>query len=207
MRRLSAFIVAIVIILSVTDTGGGVEAQDGAEATIEAQATEITELRATSQARGARINAQRTQIAELEALLPVVNDDPAIGDVFAVRDFELTLQGTELAEVVGNSFLTEEANGIYLLINVDVANVSDSPEEFPYDDFQVEDGRGRSYSYDFQAVNVYVATETQASLFEPLQPGVIYSTVIIFDVPEDATGFTLTTTRNDFEAPLDRERT
>lgn len=71
MKRLSAFLVVIVIVLSVAYTGGGVEAQDGAEATIAAQETEIAELRATSQARGARINQLRTQIANRETDVPV----------------------------------------------------------------------------------------------------------------------------------------
>lgn len=67
MKRLAAIVVVALVVLSVTYSGGGVEAQDGAEATIEAQETEIAEIRATSQARGEKINAQRTQIAELKA--------------------------------------------------------------------------------------------------------------------------------------------
>ena len=52
MKRLAVVIVTVVIMLSAVYSGGGVAAQDGAEATIEAQETEIAQLRATSQARG-----------------------------------------------------------------------------------------------------------------------------------------------------------
>jgi len=204
MKRLAVVIVAVIIMLSAVYSGGGVTAQDGAEATIEAQETEIAELRATSQARGERINAQRTQIAELKALLPVINDDPAIGDVFAIRNFEFTLQGTDLFEAVG-SFDPQEANGIYLVVYLDVRNVSTSPQEFPYRDFQVEDGRGRSYSQDSTGTIYFISDAFDIqNPFGTLQPDLIYSTAVVFDVPVDATGFTLSTNRKDFEAPLDR---
>lgn len=204
MKRLAAFIVAALVVLSVAYSGGGVVAQDGAEATIEAQETEIAELRATSQARGEKINAQRTQIAELKALLPSVNEDPAIGDVFAIRNFEFTLQGTDLFEAVG-SFDPQDANGIYLVVYLDVANVTDSPAAFPYDTFQVEDGRGRSFSYDSTGTIYFISDAFDgASPFDQFQPGIIYSTAVVFDVPVDSTGFTLSTSRNDFEAPLDQ---
>lgn len=204
--KLFTTVVIIVLVLGVAYTGGGgVVAQDGAEATIEAQKTEITEIRATSQARGEKINIQRTQIADLKAQLPVVNDDPAIGDVFAIRNFELTVQGTDTFEVVGSSFSPQNANGIYLVVYLDVANVTDSPLIFPYDDFQVGDGRSRSYSYDSTA-GIYFLSDTfdGTSPFDELQPGIVYSIAVIFDVPVDSTGFTLSTSRNDFEAPLDR---
>jgi len=203
MKRLAGLTVVVMIVVSIVYSGDGVGAQDGADPTIEAQETEIAEIRATSEARGEKINAQRTQIAELKALLPVVNEDPAIGDVFAIRDFELTVQGTDLAESVG-SFDPQDANGIYLIVYLDVANVSDSPEKFPYERFEVTDGRGRSYSFDSTAAIYFLNEEFQVFPFDDLQPGVITSTAVIFDVPADATGFTLSTGRNEFEAPLDR---
>lgn len=204
MTRLAVFVVVVVMIFSVAYTGGGAVAQDGAEATIQAQETEIAEIRATSQARGEKINAQRTQIAELKALLPVVNDDPAIGDVFAIRNFEFTIQGTDQLEVVGSSD-HQEANGIYLVVYLDVVNVTDAPQDFLYREFQVKDGRGRTFSFN-SAGTVYLTSDTFPSFdfLSKLQPDLSYSLAVVFDVPVDATGFTLSTTRNEFEAPLDR---
>jgi hypothetical protein len=186
-------------------SGSALQDEEDYEATIEAQQTTIAALEGTVQARGDKINAQRTQIAELRAQLPVVNDDPAIGDVFAIRDFEFTIQGTHVQETVGE-FDPREANGIYLVVYLDVKNVSDRPTVFPYDDFELVDGRGRSYSFDeFAAIDLLIYEFDQFStMYEELQPGVITSTGLIFDVPDDATGFTLTNIRGDFEAQLDR---
>ena len=135
----------------------------------------------------------------------MVNEDPAIGDVFAINDFEFTIQGTNVQETVGD-FDPSEANGIYLVVYLDVKNVSNRPRTFPYDDFEVVDGQGRSYSFDeFAAINLLIYEFDQFStMYEELQPGVITSTGLIFDAAVEATGFKLTNARGDFEAPLDR---
>ena len=203
MKRLVAIAVAAVIVVTAAWNSGGTKAQDGADATIQSLETEVALVRATSQARGKKINAQRTQIAELKALLPVINEDPAIGDVFAIQDFELTIQGTDLRQTVG-SFDPQDANGVYLLVYLDVKNVTSSPKEFPFETFQVEDGQGRSYTFDSISAIYLLIEEFQRGTYDQLQPSIIYSTAVIFDVPEDATGFTLSTRRNEFEAPLDR---
>lgn len=56
---------AVCMVAAVFSSGRAVEAQDGAQATITALQTRVAELKATAEARGEKINAQRTQIAEL----------------------------------------------------------------------------------------------------------------------------------------------
>jgi hypothetical protein len=200
------FCVIAVIVASLIGTGSPADAQvDGPEATIEALLTRVAELEGTVEARGEKINAQRTQIADLRSQLPVVNEDPAIGDVFAISNFEFTVQGTNVLDAVGD-FDPQEANGIYLVVYLDVKNVSDRPRLFPYDDFEVVDGQRRTYSFDdMAAISLLIFEMDQMmSIYDELQPGVITSTAVIFDVPVEATGFTLTNKRGDFEAPLDR---
>ena len=68
MRFVSAIafvIIASLIGAAIVGSGAQVDAQDGAEATIAALQTRVAELEATVEARGEKINAQRTQIAGL----------------------------------------------------------------------------------------------------------------------------------------------
>lgn len=89
MKRSTVAFLAVVLVIfgSVFAVGGPAGAQDDdAEATISALQTEVADQHATSQARGDRINAQKTQIAELrdridelELLVPT----PTPNDVLA----------------------------------------------------------------------------------------------------------------------------
>ena len=67
MKRLAITIVAIVTVSSAVFMGDGAGAQDDIEATVSALQTEVADLEATVQARGEKINRQRTQIADLRA--------------------------------------------------------------------------------------------------------------------------------------------
>src|SRR5688572_22590530 len=68
MTRYLACLLSVLTVIAVLlfAAGGSVDAQDdNPEATIAALETQVAEQRATSQARGERINAQKTRIAEL----------------------------------------------------------------------------------------------------------------------------------------------
>lgn len=76
MSRLMVLVVAMLMMLIAASTAeNGVEAQDGIEATIEALETQLADAESTSAALGAKINDQRTEIAELSGDAPT----PAAG--------------------------------------------------------------------------------------------------------------------------------
>ena len=71
MKRPLTAMAALVLLFSViafaAQAGTPVNAQTGAESTIAALQTRVAELEATINARGQKINAQRTQIADLKS--------------------------------------------------------------------------------------------------------------------------------------------
>lgn len=72
MKRLVSVVSVVAIVLTLlvaASTGTPSKAQTGDQATIEAQETRIAELEGTVDARGERMNAQRTEISALEAEL------------------------------------------------------------------------------------------------------------------------------------------
>lgn len=82
MKRMTAFATVVLVMLMAASTAGnGAGAQDGSEATIEALETQLADAKATAAARGERINAQRTKIAELsnDATTPVADDEQGNG--------------------------------------------------------------------------------------------------------------------------------
>lgn len=65
MKRLAITISILMLVWSAASRGEGAGARDDVEATISALRTEVADLEATSQARGDKVNRQRTRIAEL----------------------------------------------------------------------------------------------------------------------------------------------
>jgi hypothetical protein len=66
MAFVMGFIMLFGLLLGAAFSNRGVTAQTGEQSTISALETRVAEVRATSDARGERINAQRTQIADLK---------------------------------------------------------------------------------------------------------------------------------------------
>jgi len=75
-RATAVLATMLVVLLAAATAGNRVGAQDGGEATIEALETRLADAEATSTARGAKINDQRTKIAELsgDATTPAADD-------------------------------------------------------------------------------------------------------------------------------------
>jgi len=80
-------VMLLTVLIAASTAGTGVEAQDGSEATIEALETQLADAEATSAARGAKINDQRTKIAELagDATTPAAGGE-ADGDKATAPD-------------------------------------------------------------------------------------------------------------------------
>jgi len=128
-----ALIVGVVVGLIFVGEGAPANAQDGAEATIGALQTRVTDLKATIAARSETIRAQQTQIAELQ-------DDPTAttmplpesqaGDPVQISP--------ELEVVYYNLF----ASGSDLKASGEVVNLTNDPVQVPHILFQFLDENG-----------------------------------------------------------------
>lgn len=96
------FLMIVALVAISAGHSGSTSAQDsGPQATIEAQGTEIAQLKSTIAARGKKINAQRTQIADLKTQL-ATELTPVLGQG---QDFEISGGAS-----VSDSFRLDEGN-------------------------------------------------------------------------------------------------
>lgn len=164
-------IVAIIVIAALGSALGGGSSDDEADSTAEVSSTE-----------------EATE-AESEAEAPA-EDEPAgdakVGDVVTVGDFEITIvsiedRGTE----VGNEYLTSQAQGKFVGVNIKVTNVGNEAETFFSDNVKLVDDQERSFDYSSEAT-LYDSDDNDVWLSE-INPGNTLEGQIIFDLNADAT--------------------
>lgn len=88
-----------------------------------------------------------------------------------------------------NSVGTRNARGVFIVVDTSVLNISKAPAAIIGADLSkvlLRDRQGRTFSLDIPGT---VAASTD--LLSQLQPGLTYDVALVFDVPPDASGFTL----------------
>ncbi|WP_043602322.1 DUF4352 domain-containing protein [Nocardia otitidiscaviarum] len=96
-----------------------------------------------------------------------------------VRDgqFEFVVTGTERTPTVGDGYLTETAQGEYLLVYVDITNTGGEPRSYFGENQKAIDDQGREFTNDTMAE---LAIDSGP---KELNPGLTISKTIIFDIP------------------------
>jgi hypothetical protein len=121
---------------------------------------------------------------------PVEEPAPAgLGDTVVVDDFEITVTSVETGvPSVGNEYVSEEAQGAFTLLSIDVTNTGNSAETVISSGFTVRDPDGREFEASATA-SIYL--EETGFVFEQVNPGNTASGVIVFDLPADIAPQTL----------------
>lgn len=110
-----------------------------------------------------------------------------VGDTIKAGDFEWKIMGfttaSEVGEEIMGSLLGEKANGIYLIISVEVTNIGKSANYLSDFYMKLIDEQGREFSADTVAA-VYLKPSGSAMIFETINPGITKKGKIVYDVPE-----------------------
>ncbi|MCK4650510.1 DUF4352 domain-containing protein [Candidatus Pacearchaeota archaeon] len=108
----------------------------------------------------------------------------SVGDSIQAGDFEWKITKFTTTKTIGsNPYLTTEASGIYLILEVEVENIGKSAKYLTDSYLKLIDDKNREFSPD-SSVAFYLDSN-QALLFEQVNPGIIKKGKIVFDVPEN----------------------
>jgi uncharacterized protein len=116
------------------------------------------------------------------------------GDVSAMGDELDTSEGTITVKETQTQSKVERrtADGTYLIVFMDVIRPDGGkPAPFNYDTWTVTDADGNVYELDSRTTDVLLSTAYDNGADEELEPGEGYTIAVVFDVPTDASGFTL----------------
>jgi len=114
----------------------------------------------------------------------------AIGKTIKAGDWEVTLSGaSEKLKIVGKAEITYQAQGTYVIVPVKVKNMGTAMQLLPSTDIELRDAQGRKFPATVSAVQVAYALPRGMGLLldSPVEAGASRESIIIFDVPPDAT--------------------
>ena len=174
----------VVVLLAIVGTalGGGGEDDPATPAVGEAPADEAP----ADEAPEGDAAAGGSEKAEEKPAEPVEEPAlPGVGD--AVRDgkFEFTVTKVETGvESVGDEFLSQEAQGQYVLVHMTVENIGDQAQMFDGSNQELTDTEGRTHQSDGSAA-IYLGDAN--SFLTDINPGNSVEGTVVFDIPADAT--------------------
>lgn len=103
----------------------------------------------------------------------------------AVRDgkFQFTVTDMDCSKsTLGSEFLKQDAQGVFCVITVNVANIGKEAQSFDGSSQKVFDAKGVQYSNDSGAE--FYANDSSTTFFEQINPGNQVNGRLVFDVPE-----------------------
>lgn len=107
-----------------------------------------------------------------------------IGETISVGHFAYTVNSIRYKKTVGDSYFNETADGIFLLINISIKNISDETRTIDSSCFTLVDDKGREYEYAIDASNVLEVNGSKSLFLKQCQPGISTKGTLIFEVPE-----------------------
>ncbi len=125
-----------------------------------------------------------------------------IGDTFKAGDFTLTATSVVLEPTFTPQYGgTHTARGVYLVVYFTAVNDTNNPTAIPFDAIVAKTKSGRTYTFNSDAT-IALTIDIGTGIYDPLQPGLSVDTAVVYDVPADETGFSLTTTNGSFTIDL-----
>lgn len=104
-----------------------------------------------------------------------------------VRDgkFEFVVTDVEsgLSSIGDNPYLTEKAQGQFVIVTMTVQNTSDQPKSLSPSDQEMYDAKGRKFSADTSAA---FSLDTDVTIWDEINPGNTVTMRVVFDMPTDA---------------------
>lgn len=131
-----------------------------------------------------------------EASMAIVASEKEVDfdKVIPTGDWEITIaKPPEKLLVMGTGDVVHRAEGIYVIVPVKATNLGEEMEIVPWDQVKVRDAQGREFHAGGVAIHAAYAIPRDIGFSYPVNPGESRETIIVFDVPTDATGLRMTT--------------
>jgi hypothetical protein len=126
-----------------------------------------------------------------EAPAVASEEDADIGKAIRSQAWEAVItRPAQKVRIVGEGDITYQAEGTYVIASVKVTNLGEELQMIPRELLRLRDAQGREYEATQSAVQIaYILPRSMDLLLDsPVDPGEARESVIIYDVPREATG-------------------
>jgi hypothetical protein len=106
-----------------------------------------------------------------------------VGVRLSLEGTSYTVTAATTAQAVGGEFTREEADGIFVVVNLTLTNEKDDPRTILADAVRIIGGNGSEYTVDTEAC---ISVENSFCLLEEIQPDLPKKLVAVYDIPPSA---------------------
>ena len=111
--------------------------------------------------------------------------ESSIGKPIQIGYFVYTIKNVSFRKTVGNEFTEETADGIYMIVNLSIKNISSETRTLDGSLFAVTDKDGIKYEYSINASTTLELSGYKTLFLKECQPNITTNGILIFEVPEE----------------------
>ena len=109
--------------------------------------------------------------------------EAVIGSPIEVGHFIYTIDSFEFRQTIGSDFSSTTADGIFLIVNLSVKNVSDRARTLSGSSFSVTDSSGVRYAHSTSGSTALMMAGYRTLFLDQFQPNINRTGVLVFEVP------------------------
>lgn len=107
-------------------------------------------------------------------------------------DLSFTVNSVSKKKTIGSAYTSKTSqSGTYALIDVTVKNSGKDTITIDSSLFSIVDNQGREFKYSTDGQTAYTMAGAENFFLKQIQPGLSVTGVVVFELPEDATGLQL----------------
>lgn len=110
--------------------------------------------------------------------------ESSIGKAIQIGHFVYTVQGVSFRKSVGDEFSEEIADGIYMLVNVSIKNISKETHILDGSLFAVTDKEGTKYEFSREVSTALEMSGKKTLFLKECQPNITTKGLLVFEVPQ-----------------------
>ncbi|GAA2080021.1 hypothetical protein GCM10009821_20390 [Aeromicrobium halocynthiae] len=115
----------------------------------------------------------------------VTQDAPvAVGEAVELEGTRYVVESVRTSPTVGSEFFEEQANGIYVIVDLTIENLKDETKVFSDTAAVFRANNDKSYSTDSDGTFAALGDDGEPLIFEEMQPDLPKTGLLVFDVPE-----------------------
>ncbi|GAB4490497.1 MAG: hypothetical protein OHK0019_09390 [Saprospiraceae bacterium] len=109
-----------------------------------------------------------------------------IGDAIEVGNFVYRVEGVQFKKKLGNEFVSETADGIFLLVQMSIKNISKESRTLDNSMFKLVDEQEAEYESSTRGTTAVEMSGGQTLFLKQCQPNIQTSGLLVFEVPSEA---------------------
>ena len=107
-----------------------------------------------------------------------------VGTPVQIGNFAYQVNDFSFRKSIGNEFMRETADGIYLLVDLSIKNIDDESHTLDNSLFSITDLNGNKYEYSTNASTALEMSGYKTLFLKQCQPNIVTRGVLVFEVPQ-----------------------